>query len=771
MSDETGDAEFEASLANLTGGGEGGDAPDPDAESGLAGRLDAIHGTLSTLGMRVDALVTSTTSYRSALTDRLAEYAELVTKTARNQAADLEEYRRTTERTIAEVRGSMAAAEEALRSLADRVDGDGVVTTGGDGGGEGDRRVVAEVRSVLDAQDRLSSFLTEALDRFADRVLARVDESEQATAAAVQAVRQDLDRAATRDPAAGLREDLAQIRAITSTVAERDHTASLAAIRSSVDQVADRVTALADGDDGEAVAVALGRVEAGVDALGAVDVPARVAESVRTELTALQAAVDELRAADPAATVVAELAPVQSALDGLVGRLDGLATGDDVRAASDDLRSQVLDALGRIEDRVAGTAESAQVRGIAADLRAHLADAIAGFDGPGIAADVAEVRAALAGVREAADGSRADVAGAVDQLRETLLDVASGEVVGALWDELRELRTGVDALAAAAGDDGTAPTLAAVDGLRADVAALGERLEASPTGDAVAAVAGDLAALRAEVAELAAAAPTAGPDLDALAEAVAEATGAATSQDVADLRAALDAAVGRAPEPDPAAAALTGRVGELLDEVRALLDAAEIDDGDPEPADGLGEVGSDRLDEVADTLATLRRELQEGLVVEPAEDLVATIEALRAELGAVRDGLAGVAELRDAVAGVQARLDEGLVLADDGEPDEVAAPAEVVATIDPDTIDLLRAEIRAAAGDVPAGGGIDAEDLADLRDEIRAAGGVSDQVVDALREELKALRRRIAVKAQEKVLDDAQLAQIADAVAERLGRD
>ena len=36
------------------------------------------------------------------------------------------------------------------------------------------------------------------------------------------------------------------------------------------------------------------------------------------------------------------------------------------------------------------------------------------------------------------------------------------------------------------------------------------------------------------------------------------------------------------------------------------------------------------------------------------------------------------------------------------------------------------------------------------------------------REELKALRRRIAVKAAERVLDDQQLAQIADAVAARL---
>ena len=101
---------------------------------------------------------------------------------------------------------------------------------------------------------------------------------------------------------------------------------------------------------------------------------------------------------------------------------------------------------------------------------------------------------------------------------------------------------------------------------------------------------------------------------------------------------------------------------------------------------------------------------------------------------------------------------------------ELAAD-DVVVTLDPDTLDLLREEIRSAAAESGGdGAGLDPDVLDVLREEIRAAGGVSDQVVDALREELKALRRRLAVKAAEKVLDEAQLAQIADAVAERLGK-
>jgi hypothetical protein len=106
--------------------------------------------------------------------------------------------------------------------------------------------------------------------------------------------------------------------------------------------------------------------------------------------------------------------------------------------------------------------------------------------------------------------------------------------------------------------------------------------------------------------------------------------------------------------------------------------------------------------------------------------------------------------------------------------DQMAALRDLVTS----EVDGLRQAVIASADarseappPAPAPAGIDPAALDDLRDEIRAAGGVSDQVVDALRDELKALRRRIAVKASERVLDDQQLAQIADAVAEWLGRD
>ncbi len=242
--------------------------------------------------------------------------------------------------------------------------------------------------------------------------------------------------------------------------------------------------------------------------------------------------------------------------------------------------------------------------------------------------------------------------------------------------------------------------------------------------------------------------------------------------------------------------------------------------------DNLADVASgDVVSALWDEVRIVRSELADGLVVEPSDALSASLDALRAEVDGLREALG---ELRDAPAPapveggrdddavlqrlgtiesgideLRGRLDEGLVLADDSElpvpaagggadveavADQVAALRDFVAS-ELDTvrqtvsarIDAATEATVAAASARPepepapaaaAGGAtIDPDTVELLREEIRAAGTVSDQVIDALRDELKALRRRIAVKATERVLDDQQLAQIADAVAARLGDD
>ena len=313
----------------------------------------------------------------------------------------------------------------------------------------------------------------------------------------------------------------------------------------------------------------------------------------------------------------------------------------------------------------------------------------------------------------------------VEQLQDQLADVASGEVVGALWEEVREVRAALPTGAGGVDDE-----------LRESIAAL-----------------------RAEV----------------------EGIGAAV-------------AAGTEPTADPAVAGLRNDVHALADEIRAVLESVAME-AEPGAVD-------DRIGPLADELATLRAELAEGLVVEPSDALSASLDALKAEVDGLRDALAELRNaerpaepapvappadalvsdelqsIRSALDGIQARLDEGLVLAEDsvspaspgadveGVADQVAAMRDFVAS----ELDGLRESVRASAPtEVQAT--VDPATVELLRDEIRAAGGVADQVVDALRDEIKALRRRLAVKAAERVLDDQQLAQIADAVAARLASE
>lgn len=237
---------------------------------------------------------------------------------------------------------------------------------------------------------------------------------------------------------------------------------------------------------------------------------------------------------------------------------------------------------------------------------------------------------------------------------------------------------------------------------------------------------------------------------------------------------------------------LTAEVDALRVDVAALLgrfDALQrrlVGDG----AGTLVEQLQDNLADVAsgevvgalwDEVRAVRSELTDGLVVEASDALSASLDALRAELD----------DLRGTIGDLRARLDEALVPADDSArpaaaaavdgpgveavADQVAALRDFVAS----ELDTVRQTVAAAtARPEPAPAPqpqvtatMDDATVDLLRDEIRAAGAIPDQVIEALRDELKALRRRMAVKASERVLDDDQLGQIADAVAARLAED
>jgi uncharacterized coiled-coil protein SlyX len=88
----------------------------------VAGRLETVHNSVSALGMRIDALGSLTSNVGSAMADRLTEYGDTVSLVTRAQTEALDEYRHGTERTVTELRRSLAASDEVIRRLSARID-------------------------------------------------------------------------------------------------------------------------------------------------------------------------------------------------------------------------------------------------------------------------------------------------------------------------------------------------------------------------------------------------------------------------------------------------------------------------------------------------------------------------------------------------------------------------------------------------------------------------------------------------------------------------
>jgi len=495
---------------------------------------------------------------------------------------------------------------------------------------------------------------------------------------------------------AGFREDLAQIRAIAASVAERDLTDDVRALRA-------EVAALAGRDS---------------------------AQPLLDELASLRSQLQGLAAGDDVRGLRGELAPVQATLDRLAARLDDDSGRSQVLArfqaleakldalAGDDRGSAVtarLDELAAsIEQRLAGLATADQVGRIAGDLRAQLADAIGSLDGEAVTAELATLRAQLGAGRGTV----------VEQLQDHLADVASGEVVGALWDEVRAVRAAVerDGATREAPGAGTAEVLESIATLRSEVEGIGAAVAATaePVADpAVVAVREELQTITGEMATL----------RTELAEGLVVEPSDALSASLDALRAELDG--------------LRATLADLPSRTEPVEVAAPAAPAGP-PAE-LVALLHDELAAVRSGVDEVRGRLEEGVVLEHevpvGEGPAADVEVLADQIAALRDLVANEMDgLRQAVVADRDRQDQAAAEV------PVAPTGPVSASLDEGTLELLR-------------------------DEIRAAGAIGDQVIDALREELKALRRRIAVKAQERVLDDDQLAQIAEAVAARLDRD
>lgn len=233
----------------------------------------------------------------------------------------------------------------------------------------------------------------------------------------------------------------------------------------------------------------------------------------------------------------------------------------------------------------------------------------------------------------------------------------------------------------------------------------------------------------------------------------------ALAADVAALRDEL--AAGLVVEASDDLGAALDTVHTDLEAIKARLDQPlELAADEPETASG------EAVSAVVDQLATLRdfasaefsalRQIYESRGDVDLTPLTARLDRLHDELGEVQEaasgGAAGPAVDLDAVHEALADIQAGLANLLDrpvpaAEPAEAAeATGDTYATVDPDVVDLLR-------------------------EEIRASGQPAEELIDALNTELKALRRRIRLRAEGEIFTDEQLELIAESVARRLAAD
>lgn len=425
--DGTDDAWHTSDLTGRTAGG-----PDSAELAAIGGdaSIDDMARTLSTFGMRLDALVTSTTSYRSAITDRLVEYADTVNRLVKNQSADLEEHRSSNQRLLSELQSGISASDASVSSLAVRIDD---LLKGSTGDGAQD--VLLEVRSILEAQERLGQFLTEALDQFGDRVTER------------------LDGVGVGDELASLTGSLAAIEASDTTVET-----GVKALRADVASLRDSLVELASGDVVGALWDEVRALRSVVEELRSKGVHSQTPAQASTPLVAREtfAAVD---------AIAIDLTRLRADLtDGLVIEAD-----DSLSEHLEDIRTRLTE-LAQAD--VAVSPDAAAMDAVAAsvdEMRAALSQGVDARPTPELADQLAEIRSAVV-----ATSARLD--------EGLVIDVSDNDVadhVASLRDEVTAELEAVRQILADALDRPSAVT----EELTAELAALRRRIKVRSEAD------------------------------------------------------------------------------------------------------------------------------------------------------------------------------------------------------------------------------------------------------------------------------------------------
>lgn len=174
--------------------------------SAVAALGDTTAAAIGVLSMRIDDLIAATTTYRSVMSDRLTEYADLVNRLNRSQSTDLDEFRRTNERIVGEIRRTMAESEDAVRTMSGQ--SDQLVT---DLGSLADavRAHAADTRELIEATDELGRSVIGELRSLSGSLVPELSTMRSELAV----IRESLDGLNERVSSAPVREAIDELRA------------------------------------------------------------------------------------------------------------------------------------------------------------------------------------------------------------------------------------------------------------------------------------------------------------------------------------------------------------------------------------------------------------------------------------------------------------------------------------------------------------------------------------------------------------------------------
>ncbi|MDQ2754763.1 MAG: hypothetical protein M3R71_04350 [Actinomycetota bacterium] len=337
----------------------------PRQELVVAARTEALQAALASIAMRVDALTSTTTTFRTLVSDRLTDYGEQVARAQSSVVRDLDEYRRTQDRALTDIDNALTESEAAIHRL-DRATGTvatkldetiGMLSARLDHLGNrmgqefalSTQEVVAAVTTSGDQLgegiEALEESTAVALNQVATRLerLAHVaDDRANATVTLLDVVK-DLDEkaGAASDQASRTQAAVESVGRQVESLADRPEPAPVALepVLAAIAAVQDHLQTLADQPDPDPVNLQP-ILEAIADASGRVDDLSGRPEPEPVDLVPIQVVLRRIEAlvealADRSDPNPTDMTPVLDAINDLAGR------PDEVAASLDGIRSQL----------------------------------------------------------------------------------------------------------------------------------------------------------------------------------------------------------------------------------------------------------------------------------------------------------------------------------------------------------------------------------------------------------------------------------------------